>query len=152
QIFPQSPILGLGPANYYWYTPLYPILGWYVSFNSHNNYLDILLQTGILGLGCFLWIMWEVGRLGWSLRHAFADNFAQGYVYGCLGGLAGSLAACWLADLLVPFVYNIGLNGFRASVLAWLFFCGFVALHRISIQSGNNKEYSHDLGKGAVYK
>ncbi len=152
QIYPQSPILGLGPANYYWYTPLYPILGWYVSFNSHNNYIDILLQTGILGLGCFLWIMGEVGRLGWSLRHAFADDFAQGYVYGCLGGLAGSLAACWLADWLVPFVYNIGLNGFRASVLAWLFWGGLVALQRITIQSSNHEEYSHNLGKGAMYE
>ncbi|MEO7704019.1 MAG: hypothetical protein ABIV92_05220, partial [Thermoflexales bacterium] len=49
QVFPLSPVFGLGPANYYHYTPLYPILGFAVQFNSHNNYVDILLQTGIVG-------------------------------------------------------------------------------------------------------
>jgi hypothetical protein len=134
QVFPLSPVLGLGPANYYWYTPLYPILGWYVSFNSHNNYVDILLQTGIVGLVCFFWIIWEVGLLGWSLRGRFADDFAEGYVYACLGGLAGTLASAWLADWLLPFAYNIGLNGFRASILAWLFLGGLVTLEQISLR------------------
>lgn len=132
QVFPLSPILGLGPANYYWYTPLYPILGWYVNFNSHNNYIDILMQTGVVGMICFLWFVFEVGRLGWRLRTRFSGDFAQGYVYGCLGGLAGTLAACYLADWLLPFVYNIGLSGFRASVLAWLFLGGLVCLENIA--------------------
>jgi len=132
QVLPLSPILGLGPANYYWYTPLYPILGWYVNFNSHNNYIDILMQTGVVGMICFLWFVFEVGRLGWQLRTRFTGDFAQGYVYGCLGGLAGTLVACWLADWLLPFVYNIGLSGFRASVLAWLFMGGLVSLENIA--------------------
>jgi O-antigen ligase len=42
KIIKISPIIGLGPANYYWYTPLFPILGYAVQFNSHNNYLDLL--------------------------------------------------------------------------------------------------------------
>jgi hypothetical protein len=135
QVLPLSPIFGLGPANYYWYTPLYPILGWYVSFNSHNNFVDILMQTGVLGMAFFAWFAFEVGRLGWNLRKRFVNDFAQGYVYGCLGGLAGTLVACWLADWLLPFVYNIGLNGFRASMLAWLFWGGLVSLENIARQS-----------------
>jgi O-antigen ligase len=135
QVFPLSPILGLGPANYYWYTPLYPILGWYVSFNSHNNYVDILMQTGLLGLACFAWFVFESGWLGWRLRNSFNGDFAQGYVYACLGGLAGTLVSCWLADWLLPFAYNIGLRGFRASVLAWLFLGGLVSLEQIARRS-----------------
>ncbi|CAG0942290.1 hypothetical protein ANRL1_00888 [Anaerolineae bacterium] len=135
QILPLSPIFGLGPANYYWYTPLYPILGWYVNFNSHNNYVDIIMQTGLLGLACFFWVIWELGLLGWRLRKKFSGDFAQGYLFACLGGLAGTLVSCWLADWLLPFVYNIGLAGFRASILAWFFLGGLVSLEQIARKS-----------------
>lgn len=130
EIVRANPILGLGPANYYWYTPLFPILGYYVQFNSHNNYVDIIAQTGLLGLACFLWFAWAVGRLGWRLRTRALDGFARAYVYGALGGLAGTLAAAMLADWVLPFVYNIGLAGFRASVLGWLFLGGLVVLEQ----------------------
>ena len=63
-----NPIFGTGFANYYWYTPLFPILGWYVSFNSHSQYVDLIAQVGLLGLACFLWFFWEIGRLSMSLR------------------------------------------------------------------------------------
>jgi hypothetical protein len=32
----------------------------------------------------------------------------------------------------LPFVYNIGLAGFRASVLGWLFLGGLVSLEQMS--------------------
>ena len=131
QVLPLNPVLGLGPSNYYHYTPLYPILGWYVKFNSHNQYVDILAQTGILGMGVFLWLMATLGRLGWSLRGRVGDGFACGYVHACLAGLAGTLVAGMLADWFIPFVYNIGLAGFRASVLGWLFLGGLVALEQM---------------------
>jgi hypothetical protein len=137
QIFPLSPVFGLGPANYYFYTPLYPILGWHVNFNSHNNYVDILVQTGALGFACFLWIFVQVGWLGWRLREKFTGDFAQGYINGCLGGIAATLVAAWLADWVIPFAYNIGLRGFRASILAWIFMGGLVALEQIARRSSS---------------
>ena len=132
EIVKANPVLGLGPANYYFYTPLFPILGWYVQFNSHNQYVDIVAQTGLLGLVCFLWFAWEVGRLGWRLRARVPAGFAQAYVYGALGGLAGTLAAGMLGDWVLPFVYNIGLAGLRASVLGWLFLGGLVSLEHMA--------------------
>ncbi|MEJ2598010.1 MAG: hypothetical protein P8Z00_06725 [Anaerolineales bacterium] len=129
EIVKINPFLGLGPSNYYFYTPLFPILGYSVQFNSHNNYVDIIAQTGFLGLLCFFWLAGEIGLLGWNLRERVPQgSFARAYVYGALGGLAGSLAAAMLGDWLIPFVYNIGLAGFRASVLAWLFLGGLVVI------------------------
>lgn len=125
-----SPALGFGPANYYHVTPLFPILGWYVHFSSHNTYVDLLAQTGVIGLGCFLWFVWEVARTGWSLRRQVPPGFAYGYVVGALGGLAGTLAAGMLCDWILPFVYNITLDGLRASTLGWLFLGGLLALRR----------------------
>jgi hypothetical protein len=126
-----NPLLGLGPANYYWYVPLYYIRGYYSVFSSHNQYLDLIAQTGLLGLGCVLWFAWEVGRLGWQLRTRVPAGFSQAYVYGALGGLVGTLAAGVLADWFLPFAYNIGLTGFRASILPWLFLGGLVSIEQI---------------------
>jgi O-antigen ligase len=131
KIIKINPLLGLGFANYYWYTPFFPIRGYAVSFNSHNNYLDILAQTGLVGLVCFLWLLWEVGRLGWNLRKGAPVGFAQAYVYGALGGLAGMVVAGMLGDWVLPFFYNIGLNGFRSSMLGWLFLGGLVSLEQM---------------------
>jgi hypothetical protein len=131
QIIKISPILGLGFANYYWYTPLFPIRGYAISFNSHNNYVDIIAQTGLVGLVCFLWFLWELGRLGWRLRERAPVGFAQAYVYGALGGLAGTAAIMMMGDWVLPFFYNIGLFGFRTSMLSWLFLGGLVSLGRM---------------------
>jgi hypothetical protein len=131
QIIRISPLLGLGFANYYWYTPLFPIRGYAVSFNSHNNYVDIVAQMGLVGLVCFLWILWEVGRLGWRLRERVPAGFAQAYVYGALGGLAGMVVAGMLGDWVLPFFYNVGLNGLRATTLGWLFLGGLVSLEQM---------------------
>jgi hypothetical protein len=134
QIIKVSPLWGLGFANYYWYTPLFPIRGYAVSFNSHNNYLDIVAETGLVGLICFLWLLWEMGRLGWQLRNQAPTGFAQAYVYGALGGLAGMVVAGMLGDWVLPFFYNIGLNGFRSSMLGWLFLGGLVSLEQMVIR------------------
>lgn len=131
QIIKISPILGLGFANYYWYTPLFPIRGYAVSFNSHNNYVDIVAQTGLVGLVCFVWILFEVGWLGWQLRERVPAGFAQAYVYGALGGLIGMVVAGMLGDWVLPFFYNVGLNGLRSSVLGWLFLGGLVGLEQM---------------------
>ena len=127
-----SPVLGFGPANYYWYTPLYRIRGWEVKFNSHNQYADIVAQVGLLGLACFVWFVGEVGWLAWKLRTEVTDGFSQAYVYGVIGGLAGTVVAAALADWVIPFVYNIGLHGFRGSMLGWLFLGGLVSIEYVT--------------------
>jgi hypothetical protein len=131
EIIKVNPILGLGPSNYRWYTPLFPIRGYAVQFNSHNQYVDLVAQSGLLGLAFFLWFFAEVGRLGLRLRTRVPDGFARAYVYGALGGLVGTLTSAMLGDWVLPFFYNVTLGGFRASVLPWLFLGGLVALERM---------------------
>lgn len=131
QIIKYSPLLGFGFANYYWYTPLFPIRGYAVSFNSHNNYLDIMAQTGIVGLLCFVWFLLEIGLLGWRLRDQAPSGFAQAYVYGAIGGLAGMAVAGMFGDWVLPFFYNVGLNGFRTSAVGWLLLGGLVSIEQV---------------------
>ena len=133
-----SPILGMGFANYYWYTPLFPIRGYYIQFNSHSQFVDLIAQTGLVGLTCFIWFFGEVGFLGLKLRKSAPEGFAKGYIFGALGGLAGTLVAAYLVDWVLPFVYNIGLKGFRASVLAWLFLGGVVSIEQLVRRQANS--------------
>lgn len=131
EIVKVNPILGLGPANYRFYTPLFPILGWQVQFNSHNNYVDLIAQTGILGLLLILWFFWEVWQMGWRLRHPVGEGtFAQAYVYGVMGGLVGAAVSAMLGDWVLPYVYNITIEGLRASIFAWLFWGGLLAIEQ----------------------
>jgi len=129
-ILTANPILGLGPANYYKYTEIFPILGWYVSYSSHNNYLDLIAQTGLVGLGCFLWFGSAAGIVAWKLRNRVMGGFERGYVYSVIGGLAATFLAAGLGDWVIPFVYNAGFEAFRTSVLPWVFLGGLVALEQ----------------------
>ena len=134
-----SPLIGLGFANYYWYAPLFPIRGYYIRFNSHSQFVDIIAQTGILGLLCFFWLLFEVGRLAWQLIAKLPDGFSRGYAYAILAAIPGSLMAAFLVDWLLPFAYNIGLDGVRASVLTWIFFGGLVSIEQVYLYPGNSK-------------
>lgn len=128
EISKANPVFGLGFSNYYFYTPLFPIRGWRVSFNSHSQYVDLIAQVGFLGLVCFFWIFYEVGRISFRMLNKLPDGFARSYSYGALAGVVGTLVAAFLVDWVLPFVYNIGFNGFRASVLPWIFMGGVVAI------------------------
>lgn len=132
EIVKVNPLIGLGPANYYWYAPLFPILGYSVRFSSHNNYVDIVAQTGLLGLAFFLWFMIAIARVGWTLLSKVPEGFARAYVIGVIGGLAGTLVAGMLGDWVIPFVYNVGLQGLRASLLGWMFLGGLLALEQMT--------------------
>ncbi len=144
------PILGLGPASYrhYGFTQwlslglgralyLQPLV------SSHNNYIDIYAQMGLVGLALFLWFLLEVARLGWQLLVRFQGDFAEGYVVGALSGLAGTVVAMMLVDWFLPFVYNVGFGGLRTSIVAWMFLGGLVALQQVRPSATPQEEHVH---------
>ncbi|MEM7133509.1 MAG: O-antigen ligase family protein [Chloroflexota bacterium] len=126
EIIQYNPFTGLGPANYHWYTPLFPIRGFDVRFSSHNQLLDIVAQTGIVGLVCYLWFFVALFRIGWRLRNHVEEGFPQAYFYGLLAGTVGMLVASIFSDWVLPFVYNIGLEGLRTTLPIWMLMGGVV--------------------------
>lgn len=144
QVTLRNPITGLGPAAYRPYANMQPLayLGAFwldPQINSHNNYVDLFAHVGLLGLGLFVWFACEVARLGQQLRGRYTKGFAAGYVNGMLAVGAGSLVIMALADWILPFVYNIGFEGFQASVLVWLFMGGLMALENFRGQEAGDK-------------
>ncbi|NJN44497.1 MAG: O-antigen ligase family protein [Anaerolineae bacterium] len=133
EILEVNPVFGVGFANYYWYTPLFALRGYYVSFNSHNNYADLIVQTGVIGAVLFSWLLAQIGFLAWNIRQKVTGGFSIGYVNGAIGGFVGTVIVATLGDWVLPFVYNIGLSGFRTSVIGWLFLGGLVVLHQLFV-------------------
>lgn len=140
-----NPVLGLGPSNYYFYVQRATISGWggqwNVSFSSHNNWVDLIAQTGILGVTVFLVFCFTMGRMGLQLWRRLPISFAKGYAAACVAGLVATLVSGMLGDWFLPFVYNIGLAGMRSSILFWIFLGGLLALN-MQYKQGNPPEPS----------
>lgn len=148
QMIMRNPISGLGMANYYHYTPLFPIRGYAVNFNSHNQYVDLVAQTGVIGLGLYLWFFVELALFSLDLWRRRMDDFSRAYVNACIGGLAAMVLAGLLGDWVLPFVYNVGLVGMRSSLMGWLFLGGMVALAQIWAPTWAAQDWA-DAGEAA---
>jgi hypothetical protein len=78
-----------------------------------------------------------VFRTGWKLLHKVPEGFSKAYVIGALGGLVGTLVASMFGDWFLPFIYNVGFKGFRASILGWIFLGGLIVVEKIYFQQEN---------------
>ena len=139
----SSPVLGLGPITYmlYWqipeFIPVSRLSNWYAwtqyGFQppSHNSFIDIYAQTGLIGLGLFLWALIAGIWTGWRLFRRLPPGFLRAYVAAVVAGLFGiGISSFILGDWLVPFVYNIGLQGYRQALYSWLFMGTLVMIDR----------------------
>jgi O-antigen ligase len=126
----KHPLFGTGPGGYVVY---------YYTYHreerrtTHNDYLDVLAQTGLVGFGMYLsffaTLLWTGYRLSRKLagRHDFEAALAN----GLLGACVGALVAMMLGDWIVPFVYNQTIMGFDHSVYAWVLMGCLVSLHHV---------------------
>jgi O-antigen ligase len=133
----ERPWFGLGLAayrHYAWSRPELVANLFYRGANvsTHNNYYDIFAFAGVVGLAAFLWLAVVFGRVAWRvarrLRGAAGFDFDVAYAHGVLAGFSGLLVSGLLGDWFLPFVYNIGFPGFRASVMGWVLMGGLAAL------------------------
>lgn len=132
----EQPILGLGLTTYRQYHVFIPLLtehgAWYQpNVNSHNLYIDLFAQMGIVGLAVFFWLVAEIGVQSWKLRRRFSSDFKAAYVASAIAGLLGTLVASGVVEWMFPFVYNVGLSGFRFTVFIWIFLGGLVILDNL---------------------
>jgi O-antigen ligase len=89
QVFDANVVLGSG-FNTYAYMHR---VGNYE--DTHNFFLKLLVETGIFGLGLFLWLLGKTFRVGLAFSRRAKDPF-----YASLGlGLAAWLVAAFVANL-----------------------------------------------------
>lgn len=130
----NHPLFGMGPAGYAIYNMTYHRED---ARSTHNNYFDVLAQTGVVGMMVFLWLMARlayVGRRSLRRRRGRGD-FEEVFAAATLSGLVGALVGMMLGDWVLPFAYNETIAGFDNAVLTWVMLGGMVALDMIGRES-----------------
>jgi O-antigen ligase len=111
-------LFGSGPAGYHFYFTVY-IGGFYQL--SHNNYVDILAQTGVVGFTFFAW-MWLA--IGWMVLRTYRSVPRQGFRHGLAGSLFAayfiSVVSMMLGDWITPFPYTQTLAGIDYTIWHWM--------------------------------
>lgn len=114
-IWVQHPVFGVGPGNNYPYMLRYSMLG-----TAHNQYMNILIELGVVGLFCFLWFAygaWRTGLAAW--RHA-ADPTKRVLVTGWIGLFAAMLVGGLFGDFMIPSIRNDGLQLLALFYVQWI--------------------------------
>ena len=56
------------------------------------QYARVLVETGIVGLLCFVWLLWSVIRAARAVHRTAVDPFDRGLAMGFIAGIFGLLA------------------------------------------------------------
>lgn len=123
----QHPLFGMGPAGYAIYNMTYHSED---ARSTHNNYFDIIAQTGAIGFTCFIVFLIRLFQTGRQTlrRYAGRGNFEEVFAAVASSGVLGAMVGMMLGDWILPFAYNETIAGFDNAVLSWVMFGGMVAL------------------------
>ena len=126
QIWLDAPIFGVGPGNSYAYMLQRATIG-----TPHNQYLNILVEFGAVGLVLWGWFLVAAFRTGLRIYHSTVDPTRRAFVLGWLGAFAGMVVGGGTGDFMIHSIRNGGLELFQAYYLQWVLLGGLVAVARI---------------------
>lgn len=120
ELFKSNPLLGTGFDSYAYMRRVHNYA------DTHNIYLKVLVETGVIGLGLFLWLLAKTYRTGyWLFSHTQEPFFS---------GLGLGLAA-WIVCTATASMFGDRWTHFQISGYMWVL-AGLVA-RSIAIQSSN---------------
>lgn len=129
----NHPIFGMGPAGYAVYNMTYHPED---ARSTHNNFFDVLAQTGVIGLICFVAMLGTFVRLGLKTKSALKGqrDFREAFAHAALAGCIAAIVAMMLGDWVLPFAYNQTITGFDNAIFTWTMLGGLVALYHMVVQ------------------
>lgn len=122
-------MFGTGPAGYAFYFQA-RLRGFYQL--SHNNYVDIISQTGLVGFFFFVWFWLGVNWVSLrTYRLVPKGGFEHGLATTLLAANLSTLGVMMLGDWVTPFTYTQGLGGIDYTIWAWIWAGLSVAYYHI---------------------
>jgi len=123
-------LFGTGPAGYAaYYMSYFPS----DAMATHSNYIDIISQTGVVGMFFCLWFFGALTWTGYRVRRRLkgTGDFGEGLAHAALAGCVGCILAMGLGDWMFPFVYTQTIAGFDYAVYSWVLLGAILALDSI---------------------
>ena len=112
------PFLGSGTGSFQVAYPQYRIPEYFgnphavdSTAHAHNEFLEIAAETGILGLGAFLWILVVFFRKGTDIVRREDNGYKRGLAMGLVSGVAG---------LLATNLFGVNLRFPSSAIFLWL--------------------------------
>lgn len=127
----QHLLFGTGPAGYtIYYLTYFPT----EAMATHNNYLDIFAQTGLVGSVFCLWLFGAFVWTGYRLcaRVKGRGDFIEALANAAFAGTIGCIVIMGFGDWLFPFAYTQTIAGFNYAVYNWLFMGTILVLDQIT--------------------
>jgi O-antigen ligase len=69
----RRPVFGYGPSGFAF---------------MDAQYVRVLVETGLVGLAAFLWLLWRMGRTAWHAQRRAVGTLREGLTLGYLAGFA----------------------------------------------------------------
>jgi O-antigen ligase len=130
QVTGKHLLFGTGPGGYAaYYMSYFPN----DAMATHNNYIDVIAQTGVFGLALCIWFFFRLAWLGYQvcLRLKGRNDFAEALANAAMAGTIGCIVAMAIGDWLFPFAYTQTIAGYDYVVYSWLFMGAILALDRL---------------------
>lgn len=110
-----------------------PFLGYGVTGFAFMDaqYVRVMVEAGLIGLGLFLWMLWRLLRIGWVTLQAVRGSPYEGLALG------------YIAGLIAMYVHAVGANTFiivRIMEPFWFITGVIVILPEILASAGNRGE------------
>lgn len=136
QVTGEHLTFGTGPGGYAaYYMSYFP----HQAMATHNNYVDILAQVGIIGLGFLTWFFGALAWIGFRLHQRVKGrgDFIEAMGNAAFVGLIGSLVMMAFGDWIIPFAYTQTIDGYDHAIYSWLFFGCLLVLDIITKKKAN---------------
>lgn len=114
-IWLRHPVFGVGPGNNYPYMLRYSTVG-----TPHNQYVNVLMELGVIGLACFLLFAFRAIRTGLAVWRRSREPLHQKVALGWLGLFAAMLVGGLFGDFMLPSIRNSGLELFALFYVQWI--------------------------------
>lgn len=114
-IWSRHPVFGVGPGNNYPYMIRYSSLG-----TAHNQYVNVLMELGIVGFVCFAAFAFRAVRMGLRVWRSARSPLHQHVSLAWLGVFGAMLVGGMFGDFMLPSIRNSGLELFSIYYVQWI--------------------------------